>query len=78
MRGPSSEEEKTRLTIVYNVYCESCLVTRNIFSNSENGGIGGVRVQSGVEGAVRCILSVGRRVRRAQNTARRQGRCAVV
>ena len=44
MRGPSSEEEKTRLTIVYNVYCESCLVTRNIFSNSENGGIGGVRV----------------------------------
>jgi hypothetical protein len=32
--------------------CVSYLETNNMSSKSKNGGIGGVRVQSGVEGAV--------------------------
>jgi hypothetical protein len=47
------EKKKHRLhTIVYIGLCVSYLVTNNISSKSKYGGIGGVRVQSGVEGAV--------------------------
>jgi len=53
MRGPSfGGKERLLHTIVYIGVCASYLVTRRISNKSKNGGIGGVRVQSGVEGAV--------------------------